>query len=201
MFDIKELFLFKDLSADEVSRITARLPAQREFRRGELIFAPGEFTNAVGVFLRGKGVARTGGVFKNTFAEGSAFGAAAVFGAGETYISDIVAKTDCTVQFIPEAALREMIRAYPVCAENYIAFLSDRIRYLNRKIGQFTGGASARLYRYLADNADGEGRVAAGNMSALARLTGMGRTSLYRALGELESAGAVTRENGKIIVR
>lgn len=200
MFNIKDIFLFNGLDDEIVTRLTAILPAAQQYKRGERIFAPSSYKKALGVFLQGKGVAKADDVFKNTFAEGSVFGAAAVFGAEELYISEITAKTDCTIQFIPEADLREIIHSSPVCAENYIVFLSDRIRYLNKKITQYTGNtAASRLYRYLSDNADSERRVTVESMTALAHLTGIGRTSLYRAFQELESSGSIIRGNEKTI--
>lgn len=42
--------------------------------------------------------------------------------------------------FISQARMSDYIARYPVVAENYIRFLSDRIRFLNRKIANFTNG-------------------------------------------------------------
>ncbi|MBQ6568843.1 MAG: Crp/Fnr family transcriptional regulator [Clostridia bacterium] len=202
MYNINNLFLFNGLKSEEITSIVSMLPPPVKVKKDEVIFSCGSFEKAVGVILSGKAVARSDKVIKNTFSEGSVFGAAAVYGAEEIYVSDIIAKSDCTVQFIPEDILKFAVAGYPACAENYITFLSDKIRYLNKRIKQYTGNtASSKLYRYLCDNAGEDKCVDIKNMSALAALTGMGRTSLYRALGELEKNGEISRENGKIKVR
>ena len=186
MDELKRLFLFRGLSDERIEALCADLPAPRRFARGEVIYDATHFE---------RGVAESDGVVRNRFQAGSVFGAAAVFGASGAYVSFIRAQTDAVVRFLPEAFLRECIRTEPVCAENYVAFLSERIRYLNHKIRQYTApDAQTRVYRYLASSADKEGRLQLKNLSEVTRLLGMGRTSLYRALGELEQSGVIRRD-------
>ena len=202
MVDIGELFLFEGLSDNEKERIIGSLCEVEAFERGETIYDPVHFRRSLGVFLSGKGYSGDENAVKASFTEGDVFGAAALFGAGETYVSRITAKTSCRVLFISEDDLRIIITNDPLCGINYIRFLSDRIRYLNRKIAQYTlPNADERLYRLLCDMADETGRVENVNMSFLAQLSGMGRTSLYRALSELEEKGLVEKENKTIYVR
>ncbi len=202
MFPINDLFLLNGLRENERQQVCARLTETDDFERGEIIYDEAHFRNAIGVFLAGKGYAGDGSATKASFTEGDVFGAAALFGAGECYVSRIVAKTACRILFIPEESLRTIMEKYPVCAVNYITFLSQKIRYLNGKIAQYTAdGASARLYRLLCDRADADGCVSAVNVSLLARLTGLGRTSIYRAMTELEANGLIERQNKNIFLR
>ncbi len=199
MYDINNLFLFSSLADGESEKIVAALPPAVTFSRGEEILSPpGE--RALGVFLSGTGDAENGDVVKVLFGEGSVFGAASLFG-GDEPVSRIVARTECTVRFIPEETVRTLVLTRPECAENYVRFLSDKVRYLNRKIKEYTGNSSADcLLRYLRGNAK-DGRVYAANMAELARLTGMGRTSLYRALDELQRKGTALRDGSYIILK
>jgi CRP-like cAMP-binding protein len=202
MYNIENLFLFNGLSPDEKSEIVPQLDNVTEYKKGETIYSGSSFKNAIGVFLTGEGEATGENVLKKTFSEGDTFGAAALFGAGETYISEVRAKTFCSVLFIDEDELRKLFLKYPVIAVNYITFLSGRVRYLNEKIKLFTcKGTAAKLYRYLSDNADEDGAVKIANMSSLARLTSIGRTSLYRAMDELIEGGFIERQNLTIRVR
>ena len=202
MYDIRNLFLFRTLSDAETEALLHFPTENASFEKGDIIYDGAHFRRALGVFLVGKGYAGDGDAVKTVFSEGDVFGAAALFGAGEVYVSRIAAKTACRVLFLPEETLRAMMEASPVCAVNYVTFLSERIRFLNEKIAQYTGNsASARLYRLLCDRADADGCIENANLSALAGLSGMGRTSVYRALAELIENGSVTRENKNIYIR
>jgi CRP-like cAMP-binding protein len=125
-----------------------------------------------------------------------------MFGAGDRYISEIIAKTECTILFISQQQLENIFAKYPIVSVNYITFLTDRIRYLNQKIKLYTcKGASAKLYLYLCNNADDNNIVKISNMTSLAKLTSLGRTSLYRAVDELCSNGLIERNNKIIRVK
>ncbi len=202
MYNIEELFLFNGLTCNQRKEIIGYFNDVYSFEKGNVIFDNTHFNSALGVFLSGKGYAGNGNTVKASFNEGDVFGAAALFGAGEEYVSRIVAKTSCKVLFIKEDTLRKIISEYPVCAVNYITFLSDKIRYLNEKIAQYTGdSASSRLYRLLCEKADENGIIDNVNMSLLASLSGMGRTSIYRAVSELEEKDIIKREDKKIYIR
>lgn len=201
MYCLSELFLFENIGERERDRLLGTLPPPVSFKKGDTIYDPSRFEKAIGVFLSGEayaGIAEAR-VVKTAFREGSVFGAAAVFGSGETYVSRICARTDCLVQFIPEEILSVWMETCPKISMNYISFLSEKIRFLNRKMDQLSGNSTtARLFRYLTDSADENGEVRTRGMAEVARQTGMGRTSLYRALAELEGAGII-RQNGKTI--
>lgn len=196
MYNIENLFLFDGLSGNEKGEIISALSHCRAFAKGQTIYNADSFDNALGIFLSGTAEAVSDNVIKKNFSEGDIFGAASMFGAGEKYISEIITKTDCTVQFITEKELKAMFESYPVISVNYITFLSGRIRYLNQKIKLYTcKGAAAKLYMYLCSNADENSIVKITNMSSLARLTSIGRTSLYRAMEELSENGLIERNN------
>ena len=202
MIELGALFLFKGLPEGDKERILSSLSEICEFERGEIIYDSSHFRRALGVILSGRAYSGDENAAKASFSEGDVFGAAALFGAGKSYVSRITARTSCRVLFISEEELRILITEYPQCGVNYIGFLSDKIRYLNQKIAQFTSGSTeARLYRLLCDLANDSGRLENVNMSFLAKLSGMGRTSLYRALSALEEKGLVGKEDKTIYLR
>lgn len=127
---------------------------------------------------------------------GDMFGAASVFGEWKEGSSSVVALTRCEVIYISETELRRIMEDYPQTAINYITFLSDRIRFLNRRMDVFSAGtAEQKLFEYLAGQSDTNGYVRLGfGMAELSRRLKIGRSSLYRALETLEAAGQIERD-------
>lgn len=198
---LRQHFLFQ--GAEELLSDALALGAER-FSRGETICDPATAERALGIVLEGRAEAvaptRERAVLA-AFGPGDTFGAAALFG-GEGYVSRIRAVTGCTVLLLPEALLRQWFARCPRMAVNYIAFLSGRVRFLNGKIAIFTqDSAQHRLYRWLRANCDEWGRLPEKlSMTKLAGTLSMGRTSLYRAMEELEEAKLIVRDGKRIEV-
>ena len=134
-----------------------------------------------------------------TIGPGQCFGAAALFCPAEDYVTTVQAETAALLVFLPHQWLVRLFETYPQASVAYIAFLSQRIRFLNRKIDSFTApSAQEALCRHLlAIQQDGVARIS-GGYSQLARSLNMGRASLYRALDALEAEGRIRRD-GKAI--
>lgn len=196
---LREHFLFR--GAEMMVHEALALPVTA-FQRGDTICGAETVRRALGIVLRGKAeaVERDGHrAVLTVFRSGGTFGAAALFG-GRGYVSHIRAVTGCVVLFLPEELLRQWFARCPQMAESYIAFLSGRVRFLNGKIAILTqDSAQHRLYRWLQANCGTEGLLPEGvSMTKLAATLSMGRTSLYRAMEELEDTGMIVR-NGKRI--
>ena len=198
---LRQHFLFQ--GAEELLSDALALGAER-FSRGETICDPATAERALGIVLEGRAEAvaptRERAVLA-AFGPGDTFGAAALFG-GEGYVSRIRAVTGCTVLLLPEALLRQWFARCPRMAVNYIAFLSGRVRFLNCKIAIFTqDSAQHRLYRWLRANCDETGCLPEKlSMTKLGTTLSMGRTSLYRAMEELEEAKLIVRDGKRIEV-
>lgn len=194
------LFLFQNLT--RLPDLT-QLPAPVSFAKGESIYAPDDYPKALGVVLQGRAeavAARRDSAVLNAFGPGAVFGAASLFG-GKAYVARVRAAADCRVQFLPEDTLRAWFLAEPQMALNYMAFLTDRVRFLNGKIAVYTcEGASGKLYSWLCANGDGDGALPKLSMTKLAATLNMGRTSLYRAFDELEKQNLLVRKDRKVRV-
>lgn len=196
-------FLFEGLSSEEKAAVAAMLSPSVSFCKGDTVFPLSPNSSALGILLSGKArVRRTGTDGKeqgcHRLGAGDAFGAATLF-SENVDVSTVVAESDCVVQFLPEATLLALLRAFPPVGENLVRFLTDRIRFLNRSMNGLRGGTAAqRLWAFLQPRADESGAVALPSMAAVAAALDMGRTSLYRAFDELEQTGALTR-NGKTV--
>lgn len=197
---LEGLFLFQNLK--RLPDLT-RLPAPVTYAGGESIYAPDDYPRALGVVLQGRAeavAARRDSAVLNAFGPGAVFGAASLFG-GKAYVARVRAAADCRVQFLPEDTLRAWFAAEPQMALNYMAFLTDRVRFLNGRIAVYTSqGASGKLYSWLCANGDGDGALPKLSMTKLAAALNMGRTSLYRAFDELEKQNLLVRKDGKVRV-
>ena len=174
------------------------------FLGGETIYAPEKGVKRLGILISGSAAATAADrkTLLNIFEKGDVFGAAALFGNGnDSVCTYITAKSSCKVVFFTEDEIRKMMSESPVIGENYIKFLSDKIRFLNLKISMFSlPTALGRTARYLSFYSEKTcGRVCISS-AKLALTLGIGRASLYRAFAELESEEAVKRKGKEIII-
>ena len=113
------------------------------------------------------------------------------FGVSESCENKVVvADVGCDHAYLSIYLIKEGICDLAI-ASAYIALLSEKIYFLNRKIVAFTAKrADAALAGFLLDRlADGETMTV--NMSRLASVLDIGRTTLYRAVDMLTEEGAI----------
>lgn len=175
-----------------------------DFSSGQTVASGDDFDSfkGLGILLSGKAAiyGRNGGkrVLLNRISDSDVFGAATVFFPEREAVSTVVAMSKCHVLFIERSVLETIIENDFVVASAYIAFLSERIYFLNRKIIGFTAkNADAAFADYLLRAADENGELSV-NMSRIASTLDIGRTTLYRAVDTLESEGAVVHDGKKI---
>ncbi len=131
---------------------------------------------------------------------GDTFGVATLFGHSPT-VTRITALKSSTALCIDEDVMRRAICADGALAMRYIEFLSDRIRFLNRRIATLSAGSAERR---LAAWLDAVIPPSVNEFSLplplnrLADTLGVGRASLYRAFDELTLAGYLIRD-GKTV--
>lgn len=169
--------------------------------RGEVLYDRTRARRSLVLLLEGRARVLQGRVVMNELSPGQVFGAAALFGEAEPYESSVVAAADGRLAFIPQETVSAWMRQYPRIAENYIRFLSGRIRFLNRRLATLTAGpADDRLWRYLLSRRSPDGTVTLpGGMTALAEALGVGRSSLYRSLETLIADGRVERRDKHVL--
>ena len=191
-------FLFQGVSA-KTAALAARNPAVR-FRRGEQIPA-----GSVGFVLSGcvhaVGTMQEKSPILNTFHAGEFFGMASVFG-GACGATCLKAAEPCRILLLSQQALEQLLQADPVFARNYITFLTDKIRFLNRKIAAFTAGSAEKaLVRYLLSlPCEGDRVTIPMSLAKLADALCIARSSLYRAFDALEKNDLLRREKTHIVL-
>lgn len=193
-----ECELFSGLNEAEVKKALTYFDAPLKFGRKADIYKP----KHIGILISGTAkVQRTNRLGSNTtmrsITDGAVFGSASLFGEWNEGFSRIEAFTPCTVCYADEENTVRLFNDMPAVAVNYIKFLSDRIRFLNRKIDTFSAGnTEQKLYEYLLSEADkcNEAELKI-NMSELARRLHIGRSSLYRSIDALEKNKLIVRDN------
>ena len=197
------LFLLDGLSVDELD-LCQHLAVTEEmtYCKGEEIYTPQKARKALAIVLEGHVRVWQGRVPMNDLLTGDVFGVAALFATDEAYPSTVVAESDCRILYISQETVVKWMKEVPTVAQNYVAFLSDRIRFLNQRLSTLTAGqADGKLWKYLLAHRDENGVVTiTGGMGALAERLDMGRSSLYRSLESLTQIGKIRRERKKIII-
>ena len=205
MLKKEELFLLEGLQQKEKEDIIKSFDPPIKFKKGEIIYTADKFSNSLGFISSGTAFAVTNSgqeLFMNSFGKGACFGAAALFGGGENYVSTIIAKTDTEVLFISENTLNSIFISFPKTSINYISFLSDKVRFLNKKLSMLScSNTDETVLSYLYSVRDSEGyALIPKNMTLFSKMLGIGRASLYRSLDKLEESGKILRENNRIKV-
>ena len=126
------------------------------------------------------------------------FGAASLFCEEDLSFSHIFTTSACTLLFVSLEATKALLARDDGFRDAYLAFLSDRVRFLNRKIQCFTAGSAERKLALWLISEDQKSIVLPTSLSALADMLDIGRASLYRALDKLENEGLISR-NGRTI--
>ena len=170
------------------------------FQRGETLCLPGAPTDCLGMLVEGSAQVSKGGsnrpVLMSTLQQGDLFGAVTLYGSRDYFITRVIARSPCTALFLSRELVDELLMQDPRFARQYIAYLSDRIYFLNSRIDAFTGGsAESRLAQ--ADTAEPCVHMRT-SMNQLTQSLDIARASLYRAFEQLEEAGAIRRE-GRVV--
>lgn len=200
--DLKALCLcplFRGFGAEDIEELLHRITSDREgFSSGEKVCLEKDGACRMGILLSGalKVLSPSDNTILNRLEPSSLFGVSCLYGekSAETVI---VAAKASTILFL-NGEDSEVLWENSKLRKNLISFLTDRIRFLNRKIASFTAhGSDEKLLCYLQQNADESGKVTlTHSYSELAGALHLGRASLYRAMEKLEQRGIMQR-NGK----
>ena len=172
-------------------------------KKGEKLFDAK--TTSPALFLITKGSVSVYGLHKdkpiilNTLKKGQIFGIASLFGE-KCGTTEVVAKESCSYAVLSEENVEHLLKNDIFFTKNYISILSEKIRFLNKKISFFTSGSAERkLANYILSQHWENNTLKLGvSLSRLASILDIGRASLYRALDLFEENGLITRENNVI---
>lgn len=193
--------LFQGLPKETVeAELEALNYVSKPYQKGEVLYSPHAFSRSLGILLRGTVSVTRGSLPVSVLRPGELFGAAALYNQRPDYVTTLTARTDCEVLFLSQEDLDTLMARQSQVGKNYIAYLSERIRFLSGKLEELgPSTAEGRVVRYLMLR-NQEGRTLPDcSLTELAGRLGMGRATLYRVLDALEREGMLHRE-GKTIV-
>ena len=168
-----------------------------EFPSGSLIYRPDQFRRSLGVLLSGQIRVTKSPLTVSILQPGALFGAAALYNDAPDYATTLTALSPCTALMITQELLDRLLGEYPQLRQNYLRYLSGRIRFLSTRLQSLAAtGTEGRLSRYLLENLE-DGKLLC-SATELSRRLGISRASLYRAFDTLEASGLITRQ-GKVI--
>ena len=176
----------------------------RAFRKGDVL---NEGDPDLYFLVKGRakvvGTERGAYVTRTVLQPGSVFGAAQLF-SGTGKMSSVVALPNVSCLVFPKEAVERFLHEDSAFAMNYVVFLSDRIRFLNRRISSFTAGHGENmLAAYLLSLPgveDGATLKLKLSMTSLASLLGVTRPTLYRAFSFLEESGAIQKNGMTVLI-
>lgn len=194
-----DCFLWGGLSQSERQKVEEFFERSLTVQKGEELYRSGHIGFLISGSAAVKRCSKDRQVTMRNLKSGDIFGSASLFGEWEKDLSSITACEKSDVCYLSEVDFKALVSEIPQIALNYIAFLSDRIRFLNRKIDAFTAGSTeSKLYEFLQGLPSQNGVIVMDfGMAELARRLKIGRTSLYRGLEALEKSGLIER-NGHI---
>lgn len=196
-------FLFSGFSAADLKRLLPQFDWDvREFGKGDTICSPGEFRKELGILLKGRVRVSKGGLVVSELSPGDLFGAASLFNEEPDYVSTLTARSKCRVLFFSQVGVQQLIDSSSLVRQNYIRYLSGRIRFLSDKIDALIQGTGEKkLSSFLLSLRNEQGQVHLPcSMTELAARLNIGRASLYREMQKLEDAGVLHREGKTIVI-
>ena len=127
--------------------------------------------------------------------KGDLFGAASMFCDDESYVAEISALTSVWTILIPESSLHALMKREPIIMENYIRYLTGRIRFLSSRIDSLACGGIEERFLLALTNIANHGKCTLDcSMDAFAKSLGVSRATLYRAQEALIKDGRLRKE-------
>jgi CRP-like cAMP-binding protein len=143
-------------------------------------------------------------IILNIVGPSGVFRAATVFGRIHMQPTRIHARGKTKILVIKTELLERMLSGSPILLRNYMAFLAERIIFLNKKIQTLAGGTvEDRILLYLGDRFNRTGSQTIElpmKVGELAASLNVSRASFYRALDELEAKGIIKRSGKNITI-
>ena len=172
-----------------------------EFATGQTLYQPHRFSRSLGVLLSGSVRVTRDTLVISVLSPGELFGAAALFNDRPDYATTLTAAAPCRVLLMEQDLISRLMDADPCVRDNYIRYLSGRIRFLSSKVQSLAAaGVGSKLARFLLGRLTPDEPVLTCPAVELAQRLGISRASLYRAFQPLEEQGLIVRKGRSLQV-
>lgn len=208
---IKSLHLFSGIDENLLEKaLEDKFFIKKTYQSGEIVYSPLSAEKKLIIFLSGEGEVystdESRSMLLKTLRSGGIVGVANLF-SPEKYVSRVIATKKCETLEVSAADYGKILETDPKAMYNYLAFLSNRICYLNKKIVCLTAGSSERRLAYYLDSVLSEAEERGEHtdeitvqMNTLCEMLNLGRASLYRAADKLCEGGFIKREGKTIYI-
>ena len=192
-------FLFAGIPEDEILSLLGIAGVRvAHFEKDQVIFDRTDTERALGIILYGACVvtkeSENGRMPMSVLRQTDLFGAAALFHDEEAYVARVMAQESTWVLLIPEEALRSMMQRDFRVTENYLRYLTARIRFLSGRLDGFLPqSVEERVFNHIKTRAEDGLYESEWSVSQLADALRISRTTLYRAMDKLVSDGKIER--------
>lgn len=196
---IADTFLFSGVSESEITAlVTSEGVRVEHFEKDVVIFNRFQNERALGLILYGSCLvtkeSETGKMPMSVLRQGDLFGAASLFHREEQYVARVAAAESAWILLISEEALKGMMRKDFRIAENYLAYLTARIRFLSDRLDGFLPqSVEDRVLQFIRQHAENGLFESEWSVSALAESLRVSRTTLYRAIDKLVLEGKLAK--------
>lgn len=177
------------------------------FDKGKAVMTEENFSRCLIVILKGSAaVVKTGldghRTVINLLRCGNVFGMATLFFEQEEYPSEIITEEPCRMAFFPKELVEKAFSSSPEFSKAYVTLLSQKIHFLNARLGTFAEGeVPERLLRWVQEVSGGKTEfLLPCPVSRVAEIIGVGRASLYRAFALLEAEGVLKKSEKSIVI-
>jgi CRP-like cAMP-binding protein len=168
------------------------------FEKDQVIFDRTDTVRALGIILYGECVvtkeSETCRMPMSVLRQTDLFGAASLFQDADAYVARVTASESTWVMLICEDALRDMMQKDFRVTENYLRYLTARIRFLSGRLDGFLPqSVEGRVLNFIKTNAENGLYESEWSVGSLAETLRVSRTTLYRAMDKLVSEGKIER--------
>lgn len=200
---LKASSIFKDADETLLIKMLNEYSSAASFSKGETVFAESS-SPALYLIIKGEARVNKGEAVISHLGEGDIFGGAFLYNQNYRFENTITALSTIKAVIIEKSGVDMIIAADGKTAINYIAYLSDRIGFLNGKIEGYTkSSAEEKLLLYLEKSccgSDDKCEITV-SMTELSDVLRISRASLYRVMDSLEKSGKISRDGKKIYLQ
>ncbi len=192
-------FLFAGLSEEDIfSLLETEGVRVKHFEKDQVIFDRADTDRVLGIILYGACVvtkeSEDGRMPMSILHQTDMFGAASLFHDEDAYVARVTASESTWLLLISEEALRVMMQKDFRVAENYLKYLTARIRFLSGRLDGFLPqSVEDRVFNHIKTHAENGLYESEWSVTHLADALRISRTTLYRAMDKLVSDGKIER--------
>lgn len=201
---LKDTFLFQNISKKDIERCCDFEGCEIVTYKKDNVMLGADSARNIGIILDGKATIISGddGVIIKKLQPGDIYGVAILFDEPK-HLTKVIARSKVSVLTLNRKFIQACIEYNSQISFNYIEYLAKKISFLNSKISSYTAKtAENKLYSYLLQLPRvGNKIVLETDFSAIAKMIGIGRASLYRAFEKLENDALIIKNNKEITLK